>query len=152
MKKKSESISYFLFCPLSPNQRPINDYIEIKESLKIKQDINSFSFLKKNKQLLFNKEKNKNIVFYFFYNHLKKMIFLFYFSLKELEKNLQNPNIIYEESSWYDTQIWQKKFFILKNDRLINLLIIQPSLKQNFLFVFTFFPILLFFSFLLLFF
>ena len=76
------------------------------------------------------------------------MIFLFYFSLKELEKNLQNPNIIYEEASWYDTQIWQKKFFILKNDRLINLLIIKPNLKQNFLFVF---PILLFFSFLMFF-
>jgi hypothetical protein len=147
MKKKLENISSFLFCPLSSNQRPINEYIEIKESLKIQQDKNSFSFLKTNKQLLFNKQKHKNFLFSFFCDHLKKMTFLFYFSLKELEKNLQNANIIYEEASWYDTQIWQKNFFILKNDRLINLLIIQPILKQNFLFVFTFFPVFGFFFF-----
>jgi hypothetical protein len=144
MKKKSKSISSFLFCPLNSNQRPINDYIDLKENLNFKQDKNYFSFLKANKQLLFNKEQ-KNFWFSFFVDHFKQIIF--YFPLKELEKNLENANIIYEESSWYDTQIWQKEFFILKNDRLLNLLIIQPILKQNSLIISTFFFLFVLFFF-----
>jgi hypothetical protein len=128
MKKKLENISSFLFCPLSPTQRPINDYIDLKDNFK--------------DNLKFQKEKN--FWFFFLFENFKKMIFFSYFPLKELEKNLENANIIYEESSWYDTQIWQKEFFILKNDRLLNLLIIQPILKQNFLFVFSFFLFSLF--------
>ena len=45
---------------------------------------------------------------------------------KQLEKDFNNPYVFYEESSWYDGQVWKKPLFILKNDRLISSQRITP--------------------------
>jgi hypothetical protein len=70
------------------------------------------------------------------YINLKKYLnqpFLSFFFLlrwKDIEKRLNDPCVIYEEASWYDGQIWDKPFSIIKNDRLLSTQIIQPFLKK----------------------
>jgi len=37
-----------------------------------------------------------------------------------INQKFQNSRLIYEEASWYDGQIWEKPFFLIKNDKLIS--------------------------------
>lgn len=46
--------------------------------------------------------------------------FLF-FRWKEIQKRLKEPTVFYEEGSWYDGQIWEKPFSVIKNDRLLSI-------------------------------
>ena len=44
----------------------------------------------------------------------------------EVKKRLTQSRLFYEEASWYDGQIWEKPFVILKNDRLLVRQKIEP--------------------------
>jgi hypothetical protein len=50
--------------------------------------------------------------------------------LKTLEKQLNLAFVIYEESSWYDGQIWEKPFWVIKNDHLLKTQKVQPALQK----------------------
>lgn len=68
-----------------------------------------------------------------------------------INKRFKNPRLIYEEASWYDGQIWEKPFFLIKNDKLISSQKIEPIIQRlirtNFNFLFIIICFLIFFSF-----
>jgi hypothetical protein len=47
-----------------------------------------------------------------------------------INQKFQNSRLIYEEASWYDGQIWEKPFFLIKNDKLISTQKIEPILED----------------------
>lgn len=61
------------------------------------------------------------------------MVFLFtriHLGWSYIEKRLLNPTVEYEESGWYDGQVWVKPIKILKQDRLICSYKVYPVLKR----------------------
>lgn len=52
------------------------------------------------------------------------------FRCREIYIHFFEPRLVYEEASWYDGQIWEKPFALLKNDRLISTQRLQPILKR----------------------
>lgn len=48
----------------------------------------------------------------------------------EVKKRLNQARLFYEEASWYDGQIWEKPFIILKNDRLLVSQKLEPVLRR----------------------
>ena len=67
-----------------------------------------------------------------------------------INKKFQTPRIIYEEASWYDGQIWEKPFFLLKNDKLLSSQkinpIIQRLIRTNLIYLFILLGFLLIFE------
>jgi hypothetical protein len=41
------------------------------------------------------------------------------FFASEIQKRLKKPIVFYEEGSWFDGQVWEKPFSVIKNDRLL---------------------------------
>ena len=143
------NIKIFLLCPVPEEQKPINLYIGLKEN----PLTNWTTLSKKNyQQRLFS-------FFLFFFgflslvrfsslpawNYLLEWLFvnvifsftillillgIIFFRWKQVEKDFNAPQIIYEEASWYDGQIWEKPFSIVKNDKLICTQKIKPILQR----------------------
>jgi hypothetical protein len=145
MNKKINLIKIFLLCPVPEEQKPINKYLNLKKYLSnnyqnpifVKKyttsiQIKLFNFF----NLIFKKIKSFNFNFFLF------------FRLDEIIKCFKQSFVIYEETSWYDAEIWEKPFPIIKNDRLISSQIIWPYFKKLlflFFFVFIFFLKLIFY-------
>ena len=135
MKNKADFFYIFLLCPVPEEQKAIHEYLNLKKYLGI-------PLTKTEKSL----EKKISI---FFTNVINIFLnFFFIFRWKDLENRLNQPIVSYEEASWYDGQIWEKPFSIIKKDRLLNSQIIQPFLRKNLFFLFLFFLILFSFQFL----
>lgn len=167
------NIQIFLLCPISENQKPINNYIGLKEN-----SLTSWTTLS-------NKKYNRKLYFlflsffltisflriysflgfYYFYDWFLENIFFASFCVLfllstilfrwlQIENTFQTARIFYEESSWYDGQTWEKPLILIKNDRLLSSQKIRPvrkRIQQTFFytlystFTFTFFIFLLFF-------
>lgn len=142
----SFNIKIFLFCPIPEGQKPINEYINYKQNFVT--------------SLLNSTEKEKNVmkwyfsIFFFVFSLLivshfsfspltfifqnffltNIIILLFYLinfiKWKNLQKRFQESRIIYEEGSWYDSQIWEKPFLLIKNDKLLTYQKIEPILQR----------------------
>jgi hypothetical protein len=135
----NSNIKIFLLCPVPEEQKPINGYIGLKEN----QLTNWTTLSKKNyeKKLLslfsfffflvsfFRVSSFSDsryvfdwflITFSFSLTLLFFLILLIFFRWKQIEKDFNQPRLFYEEASWYDGQIWEKPFSILKNDKLIH--------------------------------
>ncbi len=126
---------------------------------------------KKSFYLYFEKKISKNIFSYFlkffpffnilillvlfqkkdyFFNIEEKSLLLFFFLglvLLAVEKirflpTLYKTKILYEESSWFDFEVWEKPFFYLKYDRLLYQKE-KRKLRELFLQVCFFFSLLL---------
>lgn len=73
------------------------------------------------------------------------------FRWKNLSFRFNQSRFIYEESSWFDSQVWEKPFSLIKNEKLMTSQQIEPilirlsqtifllSLVPFFVFVFSFF-------------
>ena len=72
--------------------------------------------------LLINISISLNLLFF--------LILLIFSRWKQIEKDFNEPRLFYEEASWYDGQIWEKPFSILKNDKLISTQKIKPILER----------------------
>jgi hypothetical protein len=143
MAQKINPIKIFLLCPIPEEQKPIHEYINLKKYFSKKIDLQF-------------KEKSQNFfidqIFLFLF-FLNKIVSTFFFILrwKEIEKRFNQSSLVYEEGSWYDGQIWEKSFSMIKKDRLLNSQIVQaslPRLKDNL--QYSFVLLISFFSFLLL--
>jgi hypothetical protein len=53
-----------------------------------------------------------------------------YFRWKDIQLHFNKSRVFYEEASWFDGQIWEKPFFLIKNDKLISTQKIQPILQR----------------------
>ena len=147
----NSNIKIFLLCPVPEDQKPINAYIGLKEN-----QLTNWTTLSKTNY----EKKIFSLLFFFFLSisffrisffldmryifdwiiiNLLISFFLLFFLLlliffrwKQIEKDFNQPRLFYEEASWYDGQIWEKPFSILKNDRLINTQKIRPILERIF--------------------
>jgi hypothetical protein len=139
----SFNIKVFLLCPVPEDQKPINEYITIKKNsflnwttcslknylVKIISGylfafpvflicfltLTPFSFLEIGKLFLLSST-------FFFISILIRW--------STLNKRLVESRIFYEEASWFDGQIWEKPFFLIKNDKLLSTQKIEPLLKR----------------------
>ena len=141
------NIKIFLLCPIPEDQKPINQYISLKENSflnlptfpksVVKQKIRNFFF-----QIFFFCTIVKSIFFFenffsliqqsFFisFNFLIFFFLILFFRWKEIENSFANSRIFYEEASWYDGEIWEKPISLIKNDKLIQKQKIKPLLKK----------------------
>ena len=147
--KMNSNIKIFLLCPVPEDQKPINAYIGLKEN----QLTNWTTLSKKNYE-----KKLISLFFFFFFlvaffrfssfpdsrylfqwllinvfvslNLLFFLVLLVFSRWKQIEKDFNEPRLFYEEASWYDGQIWEKPFSILKNDKLISTQKIKPILQR----------------------
>jgi hypothetical protein len=145
----NSNIKIFLLCPVPEEQKPINGYIGLKEN-----QLTNWTTLSKK-----NYEKKLLSLFSFFFflvsffrissfsdsryifdwllitfslslTLLFFLVLLIFFRWKQIEKDFNQPRLFYEEASWYDGQIWEKPFSILKNDKLISTQKIKPILQR----------------------
>lgn len=152
----NSNIKIFLLCPVPEEQKPINAYIGLKEN-----QLTNWTTLSKK-----NYEKKLVSLFCFFFvfvsffrfssfsdtrylfewllinisislNLLFFLIVLIFSRWKQIEKDFNEPRLFYEEASWYDGQIWEKPFSILKNDKLISTQKIKPILERILRTIFT---------------
>ena len=140
----SINIKTFLLCPVPDDQKPINEYLNLKENKFLNWgNLNS----NKNKKFLttlfltffsfFSIIQFKTFSFSNFFEILFNTLVIIQFFLLvilirwiTINQKFQNSRLIYEEASWYDGQIWEKPFFLIKNDRLISTQKIEPILED----------------------
>lgn len=146
-------IKIFLLCPIPEDQKPINEFITLKNN-EFFIWINAITEISKTKIFgivlflsLFFTFSNQNILLW---NFLFKMFVLFFnfslfflvviaFTWIQVKNRFQKSRLFYEEASWYDGQLWEKPFPILKNDRLIITQQISPFLETIGTKIFSFF-------------
>lgn len=143
------NIKIFLLCPVPEEQKPINTYIGLKENpltnwttlskknFEKKLFSFSFSFLGIISLLRIGSLEDSNYFFEWFLSNavitctfLLFLLVIIFYRWKQVEKDFNQPRIFYEEASWYDGQIWEKPFSILKNDKLISTQKIKPILQR----------------------
>ena len=98
----------FFLCPVPEDQKPISQYLAFKE-----KKIEKINFL----FLFFS------LILCFFF----PIFFIFFllligsclFSIFQVEEKFIQSRFLYEEGSWYDTQIWEKPIRIIKGDRFL---------------------------------
>ena len=139
---------YYSKCPVPKEQQPTNEYIELSNSM-------VFSLPKSNKKytlvlisiwviffLLFLIISSGSV--YFSENNLKYILISFFSSLaapllisirlllgwNHIYKRLISEKVEYEESGWYDGQIWIKPIQLKEKESLIASLEVKPILKK----------------------
>ena len=135
-------------CPVPLEQQPTNEFIELSKS-------NIFSWPKTKKSLIIALIKiwiGTFIVFlvissgsiYFKTSLLKYILFSFFSSLSipllitirlylgwnHVFKRLTSERIEYEESGWYDGQVWIKPLVLKEKESLIASIEVKPILKN----------------------
>jgi len=140
------TIKIFLLCPVPDSQKPINEYINLKEKENSLTNWITFSIKNYKKQLFYCYSLSYFFFFFllrsffgfdsFFMPLLLSNIFLFFFSFliyiqwKEMKNRFLEARIFYEEGSWYDGQMWEKPFLLIKNDRLLVSQKIDPIIQR----------------------
>ncbi len=157
-------------CPVPFEQQPLNEYLSLKRSWLFSWSISSkksfisgilylFLFLGVLSTLLFK----FLIPLYDFYHNLLVNLFIsnvfmfllllrIYLGWSYVLKRLLSATVFYEESGWYDGQVWVKNSDYLMQDRLIGLYQLMPfmnRIKYAFLINLLNFFVLSFFNFLL---
>jgi hypothetical protein len=139
------NIKIFLLCPIPDDQKPISEYINLKEN-----NFTNFFSLSQKKYLF---QIFKNFLFFFIFSipiiflfklnnefllfncffSINFLIFLFLINFSfwlQLFKKFRSSRLFYEEGSWYDGQFWEKPMELIKNDKLIANQKIKPILKR----------------------
>jgi len=125
-------------CPVPKDQRPLNEYKKLKESsnfLWCIQDKNSYfqflsliflvSFLLSALILVISSFSLSNIKYFFISSIFIGLVIVTIFCLRSylgwqyIYSRLMEATVPYEESGWYDGQVWIKPPEILLQDRLI---------------------------------
>ena len=144
------NIKIFLLCPIPEEQKPINEYIALKENnltnwitLPKQQYLISvlrgfftlflicltftFETVESINQLLTTIQKTT------FFTLLSLFFVVLYVisNWKQVDSRFNASRLIYEEGSWYTSEIWEKPISLIKNDKLISTQIIQPILSRN---------------------
>ena len=136
-------------CPVPKDQRPLNEYTKLKESnnfLWCIQNKNSYlqflaiifivSFILSALTLVISSFSLTNIKYFFISSIFIGLVIVTIFCLRSylgwqyIYSRLMEATVPYEESGWYDGQVWIKPPEILLQDRLIGTYEIYPGLKR----------------------
>ena len=137
------NIKLFLLCPVPEDQKPLNEYITIKEN----RFLNWINLpLKKYLLKILSGYLIAFPIFLICFLNLTPLslleliklflissTFLFlsiYLRWSSIDKRLTESRLFYEEASWFDGKIWEKPFFLIKNDKLLSSLKIKPLLNR----------------------
>ena len=135
-------------CPVPKEQQPTNEFIELSKS-------SIFSWPKTKKSLIFVLIKFWVVSFVFFIvissgstnfeKYILKYVLLSFFSSLSIPllislrlflgwnhvfKRLTSERVEYEESGWYDGQVWEKPFFLKEKESLIASVEVKPILRN----------------------
>ena len=135
-------------CPVPKEQRPLNEYKKIKESNNFIWCINGksiyvkslfymfiSSFIISSLLLIVSSFSFANIKYFFIYSLIGAIIIMIFLCLRSylgwhyIYNRLMEATVPYEESGWYDGQIWIKPPEVLIQDRLIGTYEIYPGLS-----------------------
>ena len=149
-------------CPVPKEQRPLNEYKKIKESNNFIWCINgkviyvkslfymfTSSFILSFLLLMVSSFSFTNIKYFFIYSLIGAIIIMIFLCLRSylgwhyIYSRLMEATVPYEESGWYDGQIWIKPPEVLIQDRLIGTYEIYPGLSRLYL-TLIFFSVLFF--------
>ena len=159
------NIKFFLLCPVPDDQKPINEYIGLKENqLTNWTTLSKKNYQKKILQLFFfnffflnlltiNNIFNDLTIFsdwilnnlLFSNNLLLFLLTVIIFRWKQNQTRFNQTRLFYEEGSWYDGQYWEKPLSLVKNDKLISTQKIEPILQRLYktYIIFVFFQFIL---------
>ena len=136
-------------CPVPYDQQPINEYASLKQSFFFSwSTLNTYKYLV-NISIIFCLlfltclpftfsiiMTKQNFLKYFFTNTaLVSILFILifirlYLGWSYVVKRLVSASIFYEESGWYDGQIWVKTLDSLTKDRLIGTYEVMPLIRR----------------------
>ena len=135
-------------CPVPKDQQPTNEFIELSKS-KIftwPKSKKSFSFILlkfwigtffifvviSSGSVYFETSTLKYILLSFFSSLSLPFLFSIrlYLGWNHIFKRLTSEKVEYEESGWYDGQIWMKPLKLKEKESLIALLEVKPILKN----------------------
>ena len=141
------NIKIFLLCPVPDNQKPITEYISLKQNtftnwiLKKKNEYKKIIFFSILVTFSFSVLAIHNIFTSIFYTTFFLIFFflILFFRWNQTTEKLETARLFYEEASWYDGQIWEKPLLIIKNDQLIKTQKIKPILQRISRFLLTLF-------------
>ena len=137
-------LKLILLCPVPEDQKPITEYIGLKENSLTNwttlsssnysaKSFSFFIFIFMGLSVLTFQEREflgdwivSNI--FITLNILILLYSVVIWRWNEVKKRLNKSRLFYEEASWYDGQVWEKPFVILKNDRLLVTQKIDPVL------------------------
>ena len=137
-------LKLILLCPVPEDQKPITEYIGLKENSLTNwttlsssnysaKSFSFFIFIFIGLSVLTFQEREflgdwivSNI--FITLNILILLYSVVIWRWTEVKKRLNKSRLFYEEASWYDGQVWEKPFVILKNDRLLVTQKIDPVL------------------------
>lgn len=144
-----ENSSKKLYCPVPKEQRPLNEFLNLKTSSIFNwPTFNTFEYILKifnfGGYILFFSIPISNYCYYYYEFPNKffllnlvivftSKIFLLlriYLGWYYIKERLTKSFVEYEESGWYDGQIWFKPIKVLKLDRLIFYYKVAPILKR----------------------
>ena len=137
-------LKLILLCPVPEDQKPITEYIGLKEnSLTNWTTLSSSNYSAKSFSFFYfifiglsvltfqEREFLGDWIVSNIFITLNILILLYSVVIwrwNEVKKRLNKSRLFYEEASWYDGQVWEKPFVILKNDRLLVTQKIDPVL------------------------
>ena len=135
-------------CPVPKDQQPTNEFIELSKSkiFSLPKSKKTFSFILIKYWLgtfiIFLAISSGSVYFetstlkYILLSFFSSLSFPFLFSLRlylgwnHIFKRLTSEKIEYEESGWYDGQIWIKPLNLKEKESLIALLEVKPILRN----------------------
>tara|TARA_B100000989_G_scaffold157390_1_gene117550 strand:- start:333 stop:827 length:495 start_codon:yes stop_codon:yes gene_type:complete len=135
-------------CPVPKDQQPTNEFIELSKSkiFSLPKSRKTFSFILIKYWIgtfiIFLAISSGSVYFetstlrYILLSFFSSLSFPFLFSLRlylgwnHIFKRLTSEKIEYEESGWYDGQIWIKPLNLKEKESLIALLEVKPILKN----------------------
>ena len=135
MINNSTKIFLIPFCSINENQKPISEYLSLKENFLFQLSKNYlknyfFSFFFIFFIIFFSKFFQNHFVDFFLISLILSFISILLYSWIQTFKKFSLSFIFYEESSWFDSEIWQKSFYCIKKDKLIQSQKIFPIIKK----------------------
>nr|YP_010851638.1 hypothetical protein Ycf36 [Echinothamnion hystrix]WGH14586.1 hypothetical protein Ycf36 [Echinothamnion hystrix] len=153
-------------CPVPFDQQPLNEYLALKESFLFSWSMSPNKYFIVSLFYLFSFLFIVFSIFLFLFTNISNLgqfflldlifsnvviFFLFirlYLGWSYVVKRLMSATVFYEESGWYDGQVWIKTSDYLIQDRLIGIYQVMPfiirikysclSICFNFMFIFLF--------------
>lgn len=135
------------FCPVPKDQRPLNEYKKLKESnnflwciqnkkgyLQSLFSIYSVAFIFSTLVLFASSFSVKDMKYFLLYSTTAGTLIVTIFCLRSylgwqyIYSRLMEATVSYEESGWYDGQVWVKPPEVLLQDRLIGTYEISPAI------------------------
>ncbi len=108
-----------IYSSIKKEQKPIIQFFDLKKRNDISNNFERYavSLLTYFSLALFTFFEAKNEL-YIFILLICTLSSLYFISWRNLLNTFKSSKIYYEESSWFDTKMWEKPIFLLRNDKI----------------------------------